>query len=461
MAKALKCGQCSKLLASVKEAQDHGELTGHSAFEEVTEAIKVVMCIQCGKPCRTEVERGMHTRHTGHSEFVEAELNAEGGLNTEVQMADARADMEIDNDVIREALGKKKKADAGGTSSAAAGTSGGGEAAADGAAASGSGGDGAVMVAPEVDEALVTELEGMGFGRNRAVRAVYHSGGAGIEAATNWVLEHETDADIDTPLLVTQASEDAASKLTPEEKKKKAQDLIKSVKEKREKEERELAAHRERERIRAGKEIAAAKRKEDEGALAKMVEERKREKAEEAAARAKIAARLEEDRKERRRKLGLPEELTEEEKARDAQRQADKAAAAAKAEEENKKKIFGHVKPMSTLERMRPILVTMKKAHAGEEERWRTCASTLTKYIANIASNMDEEKYRTIKTTNPAFQQRVAGLTGAIDFLHICGFQSTEDGLLVMPRDKANLDILQGAGAALNDMLTNQYFGLM
>jgi hypothetical protein len=30
-----------------------------------------------------------------------------------------------------------------------------------------------------VDEELIKELEGMGFGRNRAVRAVYHSGGAG------------------------------------------------------------------------------------------------------------------------------------------------------------------------------------------------------------------------------------------------------------------------------------------
>lgn len=49
--------------------------------------------------------------------------------------------------------------------------------------------------------------------------------------------------------------------------------------------------------------------------MKRRLEERKRDKAEEAAARAKIKATLEEDRKERRRKLGLPEELTEEEKA--------------------------------------------------------------------------------------------------------------------------------------------------
>lgn len=47
----------------------------------------------------------------------------------------------------------------------------------------------------------------------------------------------------------------------------------------------------------------------------KLIEEKKREKQEEQHAREKIRLRLEEDRKERRRKLGLSEELTEDEKA--------------------------------------------------------------------------------------------------------------------------------------------------
>ncbi len=42
------------------------------------------------------------------------------------------------------------------------------------------------QVAPEVDAALVTELEGMGFGANRAVRAIYNTGGAGARRVSVW-----------------------------------------------------------------------------------------------------------------------------------------------------------------------------------------------------------------------------------------------------------------------------------
>lgn len=49
---------------------------------------------------------------------------------------------------------------------------------------------------------------------------------------------------------------------------------------------------------------------------------RQREKDEDARYRAALAARMEEDRRERRKKLGLPEELTEEEKVRAGQGRA-------------------------------------------------------------------------------------------------------------------------------------------
>ncbi len=57
-------------------------------------------------------------------------------------------------------------------------------------------------------------------------------------------------------------------------------------------------------------------------------------------AREALRAKLEEDRKERRRKLGLPEELTEEEKAREAEKLKRRAA-----EEAAKHQVY--VKPIS------------------------------------------------------------------------------------------------------------------
>ena len=69
-------------------------------------------------------------------------------------------------------------------------------------------------------------------------------------------------------------------------------------------------------------------------------------------------------RRERRRKLGLPEELTEEEKA------AERARAEEEAAREAAKRL--PVRPVTKIAKMREILVQMKKASAGEEVRLHT-----------------------------------------------------------------------------------------
>lgn len=205
-------------------------------------------------------------------------------------------------------------------------------------------------------------------------------------------------------------------------------------------------------RIRAGKELLEAKRKEEDGAMRRLVEERKREKEEEARARAALRAKLEEDRKERRRKLGLPEELTDEEKAREADKARKKAE-----EEEAKRHVY--VKPISVIEKLRGQLVSMKKAAAGDEA-FQTCVSTQLKYIGNVARAPDEDKFRSINMGNAAFQARVASVPGAVDFFKLLGFQD-EGGMLVLARDKVNMEVLNAAGGEINNALTNPFFGVL
>lgn len=206
----------------------------------------------------------------------------------------------------------------------------------------------------------------------------------------------------------------------------------------------------------------------------------------------------EEDRRERRRKLGLPEAPTEEEKARA------EAAAAEKAKQAQAGKLNLPVKPVSgasvpllaaqhqavaflgappwllaclllcckslpavalcmsllllhplhgsatagwqlccenthlkhflhmtvaVSEKLRPVLVEMKKAYPGEEERAKTAWTTMMKYIGNIVANPSEEKFRKIRLSNAAFQTRVGSITGSFDFLTKIGFQvSRGDG---------------------------------
>lgn len=58
-------------------------------------------------------------------------------------------------------------------------------------------------------------------------------------------------------------------------------------------------------------------------------------------------------------------------------------------------------------------------------ERVDTCIQTLCKYLDNIIQNPAEQKYRKIRRSNKAFQERVASLEGTEEFILDCGFQVT------------------------------------
>jgi hypothetical protein len=79
--------------------------------------------------------------------------------------------------------------------------------------------------------------------------------------------------------------------------------------------------------------------------------------------------------------------------------------------------------PLPVIEKMRGVLVSMKKSAPGGDEQFKAAVNTLMKYIGNIARAPEEEKFRSIKSSNAAFQQRVAVVPGSIDFLHLCGFE--------------------------------------
>lgn len=50
------------------------------------------------------------------------------------------------------------------------------------------------------------------------------------------------------------------------------------------------------------------------------------------------------------------------------------------------------------------------------------CNETLCKYIENIVSNPTEEKYRKIRMSNKAFQERILPIEGTKEFLEAAGF---------------------------------------
>ncbi|PIA25782.1 hypothetical protein AQUCO_10800039v1 [Aquilegia coerulea] len=251
---SLRCGDCGVLLKSVEEAQEHAELTSHSNFSESTEAVLNLVCTVCRKPCRSKTETDLHTKRTGHSDFSDLTSETAKPISLDPPIS-------TDDDTQQHQE---------------------------------------MMIVPVVDSNLIQELESMGFTTARATRALHYSGNTSLEAAINWIMEHENDSDIDQmPLVPASAkAEPPKPSLTEEEKRIKAQELRERARKKKEEEEKRMEREREKERIRVGKELLEAKRIEEDNERKRILALRKAEKDEERRAREKIRQKLEEDKKE-------------------------------------------------------------------------------------------------------------------------------------------------------------------
>ncbi|XP_078434329.1 ubiquitin-associated (UBA)/TS-N domain-containing protein isoform X2 [Wolffia australiana] len=306
------------------------------------------------------------------------------------------------------------------------------------------------MVVPEVDKNLLGDLEAMGFPSARATRALYFSGNGSLEAAVNWIADHEDDKDIDEiPLVPAKTNAEAAkTSLTPEEAKVKAQELRERARKKKEEEEKRMEREREKERIRIGRDLLEAKRIEEENERKRMLALRQAEKEEEKRAREKIRQKLEEDKAERRRKLGLPPE--------------EPGTARPSAPPMRERTSALPIKPATKMEHMRDCLRSLKLAHKEEDAKVKRAFQTLLTYVGNVAKNPNEEKFRKIRTTNATFQDRVGSMTGGIQFLEICGFEKIEEGeFLYLPKEKVDTAVINSAGAELTSAINNPFFGIL
>ncbi|XP_045872051.1 UBX domain-containing protein 1 isoform X3 [Meles meles] len=179
--------------------------------------------------------------------------------------------------------------------------------------------------------AELTALESlieMGFPRGRAEKALALTGNQGIEAAMDWLMEHEDDPDVDEPLATPlghvlgreptspeqggpegtgSAAGEGKPVLSEEERQEQTKRMLELVAQKqREREEREEreALERERQRRKQGQELSAARQRLQEDEMRRAAEERRREKAEELAARQRVREKIERDKAERAKKYG-------------------------------------------------------------------------------------------------------------------------------------------------------------
>ncbi len=79
-----------------------------------------------------------------------------------------------------------------------------------------------------------------------------------------------------------------------------------------------------------------------------------------------------------------------------------------------------------------------------------------------VTQNPGEEKFRKIKLSNAAFQQRVASLPASLEFLKHVGFVPDAEGaFLCLPGGEINAPLLSAAGEQLNNAINNPMFGVL
>ncbi|XP_061582290.1 UBX domain-containing protein 1 [Cololabis saira] len=192
--------------------------------------------------------------------------------------------------------------------------------------------------------AELTTLESlleMGFDRNRAEKAVANTGNQGIEQAMDWLVEHETDPDIDEPYVppvgdvvggadsrsnteqptVGDPAEGTADGdidyiedmdgsrrfMTEEEKReqvKRLEELMRMKQAERRERERAEEVEREKNRRKQGQELQQIRQKLQDDEMKKLSDQRRKEKMEEKLARQRVKEKIARDREERAQKFG-------------------------------------------------------------------------------------------------------------------------------------------------------------
>ncbi len=156
----------------------------------------------------------------------------------------------------------------------------------------------------KVDQTLLQKMLEMGFPQVRAEKALILTGNKSLEPAMEWCFEHMDDADIDEPLQMVKEDGTAKEVLSPEERKKRANEALLKARQKRQEMDKKADIERERDRIRSGREVMEAKRQHEENERKRAVEKKRKEKREAALQKKRVQELVAADRAARREKYG-------------------------------------------------------------------------------------------------------------------------------------------------------------
>ena len=259
------------------------------------------------------------------------------------------------------------------------------------------------FIKPEVAQ----QLQEMGFSKNVSEKACLFSQ-SNLEQAVEWISVHQNDPDFEEPAQIEVSAEPSKPQINKEEAAIKAKELQEKIRKMHEEKQKEMDREHEKLRIQNAKEMAKAREAEKERQARLFVELKKKREKEEAEHRRQVLEEIERDKAERMGKKYVPPE--------------------------QKQKVY------SKEENIQYFIKTIKTVYNPfrAADTLRNCFKTLKILLNNIVKNPNEDKFKTIKLTNPNIHERIGKISIALKLLEELGFVHEDE---VMKITDINIDL--------------------
>ena len=260
------------------------------------------------------------------------------------------------------------------------------------------------FIKPEV----ALQLQDMGFSKNGSEKACLFTQ-SNIEQAVEWISQHQGDPDFEEPAQIeVSANQPPKIQMSKEEAAIKAKELQQKMRKIHEEKQKELDREHERLRIQNAKEMAKAREAEKERQAKIFVEQKKRREKEDAEHRRQVLEQLERDKAERLGKKYVPPE--------------------------QKQKVYSKEENIQYL--IRSIKTVYNPFRAGDT--MKVCFKTMRLMLNNVIKNPNEEKFKTIKLSNPNVHERMGKISLAVKILEELGFVKNDE-LMTITKVDTNL----------------------
>ncbi len=251
-----------------------------------------------------------------------------------------------------------------------------------------------------INPEVAKQLQEMGFSKNVAEKACLFSQ-SDIPRAVGWIEAHQNDPDFEEPAQIEVSAEKPKPQMSKEEAAIKAKELQEKMRKIHEEKQKELDREHERIRIQNAKEMAKAREAEKERQARLFVELKKKREKEEAEHRRQVLEEIERDKAERMGKKYVPPE--------------------------QKQKVY------SKEENIQYFIKTIKTVYNPfrAADTLKNCFKTLKIILSNILKNPNEEKFKTIKLSNPNVHERIGKISIALKLLEELGFVHGDEVMTV------------------------------